>query len=131
MKPISKAELKRQENEIKDYVCSTVVDQLNKSFKRSKFNPTGGFRQGWGYIFKVYGLMDIVTVNARYYGVNMNNQAEGRLMINSADNYSIESEKRSNKIIKSLDNKIIEDIKLNFEIDCANGHSLWFAWSIQ
>ena len=124
---LTKAEQIRVDSEVKIYVCSTVVDYLNEKFKRSIFRPKGGFRQGWGYSFKVYGLMDIITVNARYYGMNGDNQAVGRMMINSLDF----SEKRSNKIIKLLDMQIINDVHLSFEIDCANGHSLWLAWKIQ
>ena len=85
MKPITKAEQKRIENEVKTFVIQTAIERLQK-MKKSKYWPEGGFRQGYGFSHKIYGYQDIVAVNARFF-------------------------EESNKINRSLYNLIDEDIK--------------------
>lgn len=128
MKPVSKAEQKHQENEVKTFVIQTAIERLQK-MKRSKYWPDGGFRQGYGFSHKIYGYRDIIAVSARFF--DEKNVSQGRLMVNTAQQDWDLVEKQFNRIMKLLDGYESDAVTYKFEHDAAGGTSLWFAWTIQ
>lgn len=128
MKPITKAEQKRIENEVKTFVIQTAIDSLQK-MKKSKYWPEGGFRQGYGFSHKIYGYLDIVAVSARFFeGGNMQ---DGRMMVNTSQQDENLIEKQFNRVIKLLDGYEAEGVSYKFEHEAAAGSSFWFKFSIQ
>ena len=115
---------------IENYICETIINSLTELFKNSKFNPKGGFRQGYGYSFNTYGSLDVIPINAGFMNFT-DDGCTGRLIINTSEPGTYYTDRRFNKIIKALHNQIINDILFDFEINCANGHSYWFKFTIQ
>lgn len=116
------------EQDVKDFVVETAIERLQK-MKTSKFWPKGGFRQGYGYSFKTYGLLEVIPVNA-LPGAFAEGLKSGRLMINTDAPGTELTRKRFNKVIKLLDGYNTEDISYEYETNCANGHSYWFKWTL-
>ena len=119
----------RTEEEVKNFVVEVALNRLQK-MKLSKFWPKGGFRQGWGYNFKVYGKLDIITVNARTFLENENNMYKGRLMINGNIYNEVNKDKQFSRVVNLVDQFKAEGVTFNFELCVCNGNGLWFAWSI-
>lgn len=116
--------------DIEDYVCNILLSKLNGLFTRSKLNPKNGFRRGYGYGYKTFGALDIVPINASVVSIQ-DNCVIGRVTINTLEVGTEIVKKRFLKIIKVLDKAIIYDVLFEFEINCANGHSYWFKFTIQ
>ncbi|RZJ92443.1 MAG: hypothetical protein EOO20_01675 [Chryseobacterium sp.] len=106
-----------------------VIDHLNLMFKDNPLKPKGGFKIGYGYGFKIYGLIDVIQVNARFLS-NQDNSYTGRLMINTSEIDTIRSKSRFDEIIKLLDGNYLKDILFNYELNAAGGHSYWFKFKI-
>jgi len=117
------------EEEVKNFVVETALNRLHK-MRRSKFWPKGGFRQGWGYSFKVYGYLDIVTVNARTYLEETGDLYKGRLMINGNIYNETNKIKQFDRVTALLDNYESAGIIYNYELSTCNDNCLWFAWTI-
>jgi hypothetical protein len=128
MKPITKAEQKRIENEIKTFVIQTAIDRLQK-MKKSKYWPEGGFRQGYGFSHKIYGYQDIVAVSARFF--DEKNMQEGRIMVNTSQQDETLVDKQFSRVIKLLDGHEAEGVSYKFEHVAAAGSSFWFKFTIQ
>lgn len=116
--------------DIEDYVCNILLSTLTEVFTQSKFKPKNGFRRGYGYGYKSYGALDIVPINASVVSIQ-DNCVIGRVTINTLEVQTEIVKKRFIKIIKAIDKVIIDDVLFNFEINCANGHSYWFKFTIQ
>lgn len=128
MKPISKAEQKRIENEVKTFVIQTAIERLQK-MNKSKYWPEGGFRQGYGFSHKIYGYLDIVAVNARFF--EEENMQDGRMMINTSQEDERLVDKQFSRVIKLLDGYEAEGVSYKFEHVAAAGSSYWFKFTIQ
>ena len=111
--------------DIRSLVADTIVDHLNTKFKRSKFKPNGGFRRPYGYSMKVYGLLDIITVDCRVY----EDMATGRMMINTNNFGSDRYKKQFQKIIKLVSQYNLDGLAFEHELSAAPTH--WFKFTIQ